>query len=216
MNRMCQKSFLYIVLIPLLCLISFLKAMAQDTTNAQQAQNIFNRTFQMVFGPQGSTLHYDVNIIGIYKTAGDICYKGKKLRYYESRYASWDNGITAYMVDRKKKTVEIYKSDSDKKDNYLSKFKYNLNDFKYSWKNSKEGYLLTINVKNAGITGIREVIGLIDSNTYYPKSLRIKVAFFWTTVKIANFKSGNISDQTFNFPSTLFKNYKFSDKRNEN
>jgi len=199
----------------LLCLMSFPGAVAQNTTNAQQAQHLFNRTFQMVFGPQGSALHYEVNIIGIYKTAGDIYYKGKKSRYNESRYASWDDGVTAYMVDKKKKTVEIYKSDSDKKNNYLSKFKYNPTDFKYSCKNAQEGYLLSINVKNAGITGIREVIGLIDSNTYHPKSLRIKVAFFWTTVKISNFKSGNIPDQIFEFPSTSFTSYKFTDKRDE-
>lgn len=210
-----KSSLICMAFMLLLCLMSFPETVAQNTTNAQQAQQLFNRTFQLVFGPQGSTLHYEVNIIGIYKTAGDICYKGKKTRYNESRYASWDDGITAYMVDKKKKTVEIYKSDSDKKDNYLSKFKYNMTDFKYSWKNAQEGYWLSINVKNAGITGIREIIGLIDSNTYHPKSLRIKVAFFWTTVKISNFKSGNIPDQIFEFPSTSFANYKFTDKRDE-
>lgn len=202
-------------LILFFCLIPSSRVEAQNTTNAQQAQAIFDRTFQMVFGPQGSALHYDVNIIGIYKTMGDICYKGKKMKYSESRYASWNDGVTAYMVDHKKKTVSIYKADSDKKDNYLSKFKYNLSDFKYSWKRVSEGYQITINVKNAGLTGIREVVGLIDSNTYYPINLRIRVAFFWTTVKISNFKSGNISDQTFDFPSSYFKGYKFIDKRND-
>jgi hypothetical protein len=214
---MHQKvSLISMVLALFFCLILSPRIEAQNTTNAQQAQAMFNRTFQMVFGPQGSSLHYDVNIIGIYKTTGDISYKGKKMKYMESRYASWNDGVTAYMVDRKKKTVNIFKAESDKKDNYLSKFKYNLSDFKYSWKRAPEGYLITINVKNAGLTGIREVIGLIDSNTYYPISLRIRVAFFWTTVKISDFKSGNLSDQVFDFPYSYFKSYKFTDKRNEN
>lgn len=190
-------------------------ALAQSSTNAQQARNIFNRTYQMVFGPQGSSLHYDVNIIGIYKTAGDICYKGKKLRYSEKRYASWNDGVTAYMVDREKKKVEIYKADSDKKDKYLSKFKYNLNDFEYSWTPEGRDFVVSMKLKHAKFMGIREVKGLIDSSTFYPINVRIKVAFFWTTVKISNFRSGNINDEVFIFPANTFKGYQFGDHRNE-
>jgi hypothetical protein len=188
---------------------------AQESVNARQARNIFNRTYQMVFGPQGSSLHYDVNIIGIYKTAGDICYKEKKMKYNEERYASWNNGVTAFMVDKKKKTVKIYKADSDKKDTYLNKFKYNLNDFEYSWSAEKGNFLLSMKLKNAKFMGIREVKGLIDAKTFYPLSLRIKVAFFWTTVKISSFRTGNIADTIFNFPYYQFKDYQLIDKRNE-
>lgn len=186
-----------------------------NSVNSQQARNIFNRTYQMVFGEQGSTLHYDVNIIGIYKTAGTIFYKGKKLMYTEERYASWNDGVTAYMMDKKKRKVEIYRADSDKKDKYLSKFKYNLDNFEYSWKPAKNGYLVTMKLKNAKFLGIREVEGLIDSRTFYPISLRIKVAFFWTTVKISNFRSGGIGNQVFVFPHNQFKGYKFTDNRNK-
>ena len=35
---------------------------AQDAPNARQARHMFDRTYQMVFGPQGSMLHYKVNI----------------------------------------------------------------------------------------------------------------------------------------------------------
>lgn len=196
-------------------IIPCMNAGTPDSINARQARNIFNRTYQMVFGPQGSTLSYDVNIIGIYKTAGSICYKGKKMRYSEERYASWNDGITAYMVDRKKKKVDIYKADSNKKDKYLSKFNYNLNDFEYSWTPDKGAFLLTLKLKNAKFMGIREVKGLIDAKTFYPISLRIKVAFFWTTVKISNFRSGDIGDQNFIFPRDSFKGYQFTDHRNE-
>jgi hypothetical protein len=209
------KSIRWIVFVLFLFIIPYANAGKPNPTNSQQARNLFNRTYQMVFGAQGSTLHYDVNIIGIYKTYGNICYKGKKMRYIEERYASWNDGVTAYMVDQKKKKVEIYKADSDQKDKYLSKFKYNLNDFEYSWSPAKEGYLISMKLKDAKFMGIREVQGLIDSKTFYPLSVRIKVAFFWTTVKISNFRSGNIGDQNFIFPHNQFKNYQFIDKRNE-
>lgn len=210
-----RKSNRWVIFVLLLLFIPGMNATTKDSTNSKQAREIFDRTYQMVFGPQGSTLHYDVNIIGIYKTAGDICYKGKKMKYNESRYASWNDGVTAYMVDKKEKEVGIYKATSDKKDKYLSKFKFNLNDFIYSWSPAKEGYRVSMKLKTSKFLGIREVEGLIDSHTYYPLSVRIKVAFFWTTVKISNFRSGNISDQIFVFPSHQFKGYEIQDKRNE-
>lgn len=204
----------WLIFILSLFLIPGIKANTKDSTNEQQARQIFNKTYQMVFGPQGSTLHYDVNIIGIYKTNGNIAYKGKKMRYVEDRYDSWNDGVTAYMVDKKKRKVSIYKASSDKKDKYLSKFKYNLNDFDYSWKPSNGDYLVKMKLRNSNFIGIREVEGLIDSKTYTPISLRIKVAFFWTTVKISKFQSGNISDETFVFPRNNFKDFQFEDKRN--
>lgn len=210
-----NKTSILLVLIASLFMAVSVSAEPKDAANSKQAREIFNRTYQMVFGPQGSMLHYDVNIIGLYKTSGDICYKGKKLRYGEDRYASWNDGVTAYMVDKKKKTVDIYKADSDEKDKYLSKFKFDLNDFEYNWSSAKDGILLSMKLKNAKFFGIREVQGLIDRKTYYPISLRIKVAFFWTTVKISDFKSGNVSDQVFVFPSNQFKGYRVTDKRND-
>ena len=61
------------MLINALCTIQ-----AQETANSRQARRIFNSAYQQVFGEKGATLHYDVNITGLYKTHGTIWYKGKK------------------------------------------------------------------------------------------------------------------------------------------
>ena len=53
----------------------------------------------------------------------------------------------------------------------------------------------------------------VKRNTFDPLRLRIKVAFFWTTVKISNFRSGGISDALFVFPRNQYKDWKFIDKR---
>ena len=53
----------------------------------------------------------------------------------------------------------------------------------------------------------------MERKTYYPISLRVKVAFIWTTVKISNFHSGGITDEMLRFPKEQFSNYKFVDKR---
>ncbi|MBQ6031601.1 MAG: hypothetical protein IJL29_01100, partial [Prevotella sp.] len=61
--------------------------------------------------------------------------------------------------------------------------------------------------------GIKHVKAVIDKKSGAPKSLRIKLFWFWTTVKISNFHSGNINDHLFVFPKSRFKGYQLTDKR---
>jgi hypothetical protein len=64
-----------------------------------------------------------------------------------------------------------------------------------------------------GAKGIKEVHALVKRQTYEPISVRIKIAFIWTTIKISNFKSGGITDEILRFPKEQFTGYKFVDKR---
>jgi hypothetical protein len=184
-----------------------------ETPNAKQARRIMNTAYERVFGEQGSTLKYKVNIIGIYKTEGTIWMKGKKQHFVDERVNTWNNGTTAYMAYRKKKTVEIHDANSDKKDKYSGKFKFSLDDFNYSVESDPQGLLLTLKQKKGAKGTIKEVKALVAHTTYAPIKLRIKVAFFWTTITISNFKSGNISDDIFEFPANKYKDWKYVDKR---
>ena len=74
------------------------------------------------------------------------------------------------------------------------------------------GLMITLKAKK-GKKGIKEIHALVERKTYYPISLRVKVAFIWTTVKISNFHSGGITDEMLRFPKEQFSNYKFVDKR---
>ena len=186
----------------------------EQSANARQARQIFDRTYQMVFGAQGSTLHYAVNIIGIYKTEGTIWYKGKKSKFVDEKYNAFSDGFTYYLVERKKKTVTIYDANSDKRDKYATKFKFEPENFLYSIADSDEGFIITLKAKK-GVKGIKEIHALIDKKTRYPLSLRIKLGIISTTVKISNFKSGNISDDLFVFPRQKYQGYQIIDKRNE-
>jgi hypothetical protein len=188
----------------------------EETPNARQARRIMNTAFERVFGPQGSTLRYDVNIIGIYKTKGVIWFKEKKQRFSDERVDTWNNGTTAYMAYRKKKTIEIHDANSDKKDKYSGRFKFSLDDFTYSVAKDPEGLLLTMKQKKKAKGTIKEVRALVAERTYAPIRLRIKVAFIWTTIHISDFQSGNISDDIFEFPREKFdKKWKYVDKRKD-
>lgn len=187
---------------------------AEDSPNAKQARQMFEKTYEMVFGEQGCTLHYDVNLIGLYKTSGIIWYKGQKSKFIEKRYCAWNNGQTYHVVDTKKKTVTAHQAHSDNKDKYSSNFKFSPDSYNYQVENTNEGFLITLKLKQ-GEKGMKLIKALIDKKTRAPISLKIKVAFFWANIKISNFKSGNIDNSIFVFPQNQYKTYTFIDKRNE-
>lgn len=195
-------------------LMSLCVVHAEESPNARQARRIFNNTYQQVFGEQGASLHYDVNIIGIYKTEGTIWYKGKKSRFEDAKMNSWNDGKTVYTIKKKKKRneVEIYHADNNKSDKYSSKFKFEPDNFDYSIANHSDGLMLTLKAKK-GAKGIKEVHALVERGTYHPISVRIKIAFVWTTIMISNFRSGGITDEMLRFPREKFKDYIFVDKR---
>jgi len=186
---------------------------AEDTPNSRQARRIFNSAYQKVFGEQGATLYYDVNIIGIYKTNGMIWYKGKKSKFEDAKMNSWNDGTTVYTIKKKKKKeVEIHSAKNNKSDKYSSKFKFEPENFDYSIAEHPEGLMISLKAKK-GKKGIKEVHALVKRQSYEPISVRIKIAFVWTTIKILHFRSGGITDEMLRFPKEKYKDYEFVDKR---
>ena len=187
---------------------------SEMSANERQAKRIFNQAYQQVFGEQGATLRYDVNITGIHKTYGTIWYKGKKSRFEDAKMNSWNDGTTVYTIKKKKKKkeVEIHETKNNKSDKYSSKFKFVPENFNYSIANNEEGLMLTLKAKK-GAKGIKEVQALVKRQSYEPIRVRIKIAFIWTTIKVSNFKSGGITDEMLRFPAEKYKDYKFVDKR---
>lgn len=186
---------------------------AGNPANARTARQLFNAAYNSVYGPQGSTLTYFINLAGLYKANGTISMKGKKKRFFEQRYSVWCNGKDYYKVDSKKKAVEIHNAASPKKDKYSEKFTFSPNNFNYSYTESKKEYIITLDAKPKTPGNIKHAQIHLDKATKAPKSLRIKVLFFWTTIKISNFRSGGINDDIFDFPREKFRNYKITDKR---
>jgi len=209
-----MKKYLILFVFSCLAAIVATAQVQEETPNAKQARRIFNTAYERVFGPQGSKLSYDVNIIGIYKTRGTITFKGKKKRFSDERVDSWNDGTLTYMAYRKKKHVEIYDAKSGKKDKYSGKFKFSLDDFNYSVATHPEGLMLTLKQKKKAKGTIKEVQALVTQGSYTPIRLRIKVAFFWTTIKISDFHSGDIDDSVFVFPKSEYASgWKYIDKR---
>ena len=211
-----MRNKLVLLVMMLISVLASVKAQddSEMSANERQAKRIFNQAYQQVFGEQGATLRYDVNITGIYKTYGTIWYKGKKSRFEDAKMNSWNDGTTVYTIKKKKKKkeVEIHETKNNKSDKYSSKFKFVPENFNYSIANDEEGLLLTLKAKK-GAKGIKEVQALVKRQSYEPIRVRIKIAFIWTTIKVSNFKSGGITDEMLRFPAEKYKDYKFVDKR---
>ena len=56
-----------------------LSVTAQRAADGDEARRTFEKAYNLVFGPQGCSLHYDVNLVGVYKTEGTIWYKPKSV-----------------------------------------------------------------------------------------------------------------------------------------
>ena len=198
----------------LLCLLFPMGLQAQESPNARQARRMFDEAYQKVYGPEGSQLHYAVNIIGIYKTEGTIWTKGKKSKFMDEKYVAWNDDVTYYRLERKKKTITIYDAHSDERDKYATKFKFSPNNYTYSIKDDpQKGYYITLKAKK-GVKGIKEARVLLDHHTHNPINVRVKVGIFHTTIKISNFKTGGIFDNLFVFPKSQYQSgYQYVDKR---
>ena len=196
----------------LISLAMSLSINAQENANTRQARQIFDKTYNMVFGPQGCNLTYAVNIVGVYKTEGTIWMKGNKQKFIEPRFSAWSDGKDFYRVDKKKNTIEIHNPHSAKRDKYASKFKFVADNYIYHITAKGNDFIITLDAKK-GVDGVKHAKCVIDKRTREPKSLKIKVMLFWCTVKISHFHSGINDESIFRFPSQDYKGYEIIDKR---
>ena len=195
-----------------LCLLTGLSAYSQRTFTPAEARRLFEEKYQLVFGEEGCSLHYAVNIIGIYKTEGSIWFKQGKNKFIDEKYNAWNDGTTYTRVERSKRKVEVYDMNDESRDKYASKFSFEPDNYIYSATEEKKNYVITLKAKK-DVKGIKEAKCFINKQTGFPESLRIKVFIFSTTIKITNFQHGNIPDDTFVFPKQVYADYTFIDHR---
>jgi len=209
---MRKIALLLVAMLPLMAMTA-----KKKVTNSSEARQIFEATYNKVFGDQGCTLHYDVNLVGIYKTNGTIWIKGKKSKFSDSKVDSWNDGQTVYIVHRKKKHIDIFDANSEKRDKYASKFKFTLDDFDYEIMERVGGYVLLKLKQRKGAKGtVKEARAVIEEKTLKPIQVRVKVALFWANITISDFSTEGITDDIFVFPKTKYgSEYKYEDKRDD-
>ena len=192
---------------------SLFTAHAQETPNARQAKRVFQTAWNHIFGPEGATFHYKINIMHLYKEEGTSWNKGDKAKSEYKNSKMWNNGTTKYILREKKGIVEIHDPKVNKKDEKLQMFKFDPDSYIYNIAQDPEGLKVTLLARPGAKVKMKKVVALLDPKTYYPKRLRIKVSIFWATITFSNFKAGGLSDDIFEFPMEQYRNYKMVDER---
>ena len=204
-----MKRLLYILLV--LCLS--LTAKAQDNANARQANRVFNTAWNHIYGQEGVTFHYKIDILHVYKEEGTSWNKGDKAKSEYKDSKMWNDGNLKYILREKKGIVEIHDPKVNKKNEKLQMFKFEPDSYNYSIAKDPDGLLVTLQAKPGAKVKMKKIIALLNPGNYYPKKLRIKVSIFWATITFSNFKAGNIDDSIFVFPKEKYANYKIIDER---
>jgi hypothetical protein len=200
------------ILVFLLAIGLGVAAFSKDGHN--EARQVFEEVYNKVFGPDGCTLHYNVNLVGIYKTNGTIWYKGKKSKFEDAKMIQWNDGQTAYALYKKKKTIEVLDVKSGNHDKYGSKFKFTLDDFDYSMEQQGDEIVITLKQHRGAKGTVKQAKAVLDARTRTPKMAKVKVALFWAHINISQFKAGGISDDVFVFPRDRYRQgFKYVDKR---
>jgi len=191
-------------------------AQDQDTPNARQAKRVFNTAWNQIFGPEGVTFHYKIDILHLYKEEGTSWNKGDKAKSVYKGSKMWNNGEVKYILREKKKIVEVHDPKVNKKDQKLQMFKFDADSYNYSIAkdpDGSDGLLVTLKAKSGAKVKMKKVQALLSPGTYYPRRLRIKVSIFWANITFSNFQAGGIDDSIFEFPSEQYKDYKIVDER---
>ena len=192
---------------------SLFTASAQETANARQAKRVFNTAWNHIFGPDGVTFKYKIDILHLYKEEGRSWNKGDKAKSVYKNSKMWNDGNVKYIARDKKRIVEIHDPKVNKKDEKLQMFKFDPDSYEYFIAKDPEGLKVTLLAKSGAKVKMKKIIALLEEGTYYPKRLRIKVSIFWATITFADFQAGNISDDVFVFPKKDYQGYKFVDER---
>ena len=187
------------ILIYLLTFFSVTSVSAEQTPNEKQARRIFDEAYEKVFGPQGCSLEYKVNLLGLYKTEGSVWFKEKKQKYLSKNSNGWNDG-------------EIHHA--TKKNKHEDKFEFHADNYSYHIATDPKGLLITLKAKK-GVKGPKEVRALLDRSTYAPIHVKAKIGIIWANIAVSNFHSGDVSDEVFVFPRAKYSHFKFVDKRKE-
>ena len=186
------------------------------TPNEKHARAIFDKAFDKLFGPDGCSLDYNLNVIGLFKNKGSIWKKGMKIKYMDDKREGWMNNQTVYLVDKKNKEVDIYSSTPPKNQKKSHEFAFNQDDYKYSISNhSATEYALNLSLKK-GVDGtIKRIKAIVNKRTFTPSTVKVKVSFVWATLNISNYRQGIADENIFIYPAQKYSGYKITDHRNE-
>lgn len=205
--RHINKLSSFLVLI--FCL--FLGAMPVEAQSQPTARKVIQQARAVFLHPGGIKLHFHCKALGLYNYSGDMLIKDNKSMMLTSRHIIWNNGQTAWDLDKNKQTVTISNPKNAQNNRIADQLKL-IDDCDLTMESVGKCWRITMKPRQRkGFFSKGEV--MITKSNYYPTQLRVKYLHFWITMDISNFSIQEYPDQLFTFDSKKHPNVKIIDKR---
>ena len=200
-----KKTLLTIVIV-----FASLAAYSQGTSS--QARKILDNTALVVGNKNGAQA--DFSMTGKYgNTTGTILIKGNKFHAKTGQGIIWFDCKTQWSLNNQTDEVSVT-IPNEAQHEAMNPYKF-INIYKsgflLSCKNVSGKHEVHMTAQNQS-RAIKEMFILINKQ-YQPTQVRMRTDKGWTTIKLSNFKTKNLPDNTFRFNSADFPNAEIIDLR---
>ena len=178
----------------------------------QSAQKVLDKTAKVVSNKSGVQASFTISSKQYGSTSGTIEIKGRKFRATTNEGVVWFDGKTQWTYVKQNDEVNVNTpsaADLQAINPYTFIYMYK-QGYTASMTISGNSYVVTLQGKGKSIS---EMVITINKQTYVPSQIRMLQNKQWTTIKVSNFRTANLSDALFRFNPKSYPNAEIIDLR---
>jgi outer membrane lipoprotein-sorting protein len=178
----------------------------------QSAQKVLDKTAKVVSNKSGVQASFTISSKQYGSTSGTIEIKGRKFHAATNEGVVWFDGKTQWTYVKQNDEVNVNTpsaADLQAINPYTFIYMYK-QGYTASMTISGNSYVVTLQGKGKSIS---EMVITINKQTYVPSQIRMLQNKQWTTIKVSNFRTANLSDALFRFNPKSYPNAEIIDLR---
>lgn len=178
----------------------------------QSAQKVLDKTAKVVSNKSGVQASFTISSKQYGSTSGTIEIKGRKFHATTNEGVVWFDGKTQWTYVKQNDEVNVNTpsaADLQAINPYTFIYMYK-QGYTASMTISGNSYVVTLRGKGKSIS---EMVITINKQTYVPSQIRMLQNKQWTTIKVSNFRTANLSDALFRFNPKSYPNAEIIDLR---
>lgn len=187
-----MKKVLFIILVAFAALYA-------NAQNESQARSVLNKTASLLGRKGGVSASFTLSNSKIGTVSGSIAVKGKKFNAKTKQAIVWYNGKTQWSYIKRNNEVNVT-TPTPSQQQMMNPYAF-INIYRSGYKLglSNSGNNHIIHLKANGHKSISEMYITIGKSTNIPSIIKYKQNSSWTTIRIRNFRTSNLSDRVFTF-----------------
>ena len=192
--------------------ITLLMLLFAVASYGQTATSVLDKTAKVVSHKSGVQASFTINSKQYGSTSGSIDIKGRKFHTTTHEAVVWFDGKTQWTYVKQNDEVNVNTptaADLQAINPYNFIYMYK-QGYTATMTTSGNSYVVTLKGKGKSIS---ELVITINKQTYVPSQIRMLQNKQWTTIKVSNFKTANLSDGIFRFNPKSYPNAEIIDLR---